>query len=150
MKLVRALWCLLIASSLALDASALRVAGRAACAPAPRAATAMREFSTKVKITAETRAPLRQARIFFVYPSTIAGASIASYVALTRIIAGVGGFRTDTNPLADAGNLFVDVAVVAGAVWALRKDLKGRAELLEEVALELEGEPSARGERDEK
>ena len=150
MKLVRALRCLLVASSLALDASALRVAGRAAGAPTPRAAAAMREFSTKVKITAETRAPLRQARIFFVYPSTIAGASIASYVALTRIIAGVGGFRTDTNPLADAGNLFVDVAVVAGAVWALRKDLKGRAELLEEVALELEGEPSARGERDEK
>ena len=35
-------------------------------------------------------------------------------------IGSTSGFRTDTNPLADAGNLFVDVAVVAGAVWALR------------------------------
>ena len=48
----------------------------------------MEEYSTKVKITTETRAPLRQARIFFLYPSTIAGASIAAYVSLVRALAG--------------------------------------------------------------
>ena len=99
----------------------------------------MREYSTKVKITAESRAPLRQARIFFVYPSTIAGASIAAYVSVTRLIAGLGGFRTDLTPLSDAGNLAVDLGVVGLTVWALRADLDGRAKMLEEVALELEG-----------
>ena len=34
-------------------------------APARRVALRMEEYSTKVKITTETRAPLRQARIFF-------------------------------------------------------------------------------------
>ena len=100
-----------------------------------------REYSTLVKITAENRAPLRQARIFFLYPSTIAGASIASYVALTRLIAGLSGMRTDLTPLSDAGNLFIDVAVVAAAVWFLRSDLKAREEQLELIAAELqEGE----------
>lgn len=109
-------------------------------------ALAMREYSTMVKITAETKAPLRQARIFFLYPATLAGASIAAYVSLTRIIAAAGGFRTDLTPLSDAGNLAIDLGVVAAAVWALRNDLKGRAETLEKVALELEGpvEPNAK------
>jgi len=113
------------------------------------AGVTMREYSTKVKITAEARAPLRQARIFFLYPSTVAGASIAAYVSITRLIAGLGGFRTDTVPLSDAGNMAINIAVVAAAVVALRNDLKGRAELLEEVALELEGpiEADADGER---
>ena len=39
-------------------------------------------YSTRVKMTAEARAPFRQARIFFLYPSTIAGASIATYAGL--------------------------------------------------------------------
>ena len=34
-----------------------------------------------------------QARIFFFYPATIAGASVASWVSLTRLIAGLGGLR---------------------------------------------------------
>jgi len=34
-----------------------------------------------------------QARIFFFYPATIAGASVASWVSLTRLIAGLGGRR---------------------------------------------------------
>mmetsp|Transcript_41061 Transcript_41061/g.90077 ORF Transcript_41061/g.90077 Transcript_41061/m.90077 type:complete len:165 (-) Transcript_41061:379-873(-) len=101
----------------------------------------LREYSTKVKITAESRAPLRQARIFFFYPSTIAGASVALYVSVTRLIAGLGGFRDDLVPLNDAGNLFVDAGVIAAAVWFLRADLKARSEQLEEVALELEGPP---------
>ena len=98
-------------------------------------APVMCEYSTKVKMTAETRAPLRQARIFFLYPSVIAGASIASYVSILRVIGG-----KDSNP----GNLVVNLAVIAAAVWGVRKDLQGRAELLDEVAIELgEKRPSA-------
>jgi hypothetical protein len=125
---------------------ALRVGGTAQSLPhvgsrsaSTRSEVVMREYSTKVKITAEARAPLRQARIFFLYPSTIAGASIAAYVSVTRLIAGLGGFRTDLVPLSDAGNLALNLGVVAAAVWALRNDLNGRAQLLEDVALELEG-----------
>ena len=88
------------------------------------------EYSTKVKITAETRAPLRQARIFFLYPSIIAGASIAAYVSVLRVIGG-------QDALSDAGNLAVNAGVIAGAVFLLKKDLDGRAELLQEVAIEL-------------
>jgi hypothetical protein len=125
-------------------ASALRVGGTARSLSQPRPALTraeviMREYSTKVKITAEARAPLRQARIFFLYPSTIAGASIAAYVSVTRLIASLGGFRTDLTPLSDAGNLALNLGVVAAAVWALRNDLNGRAQLLEDVARELEG-----------
>ena len=36
----------------------------------------------------ESRDPFRQARLFFFYPATIAGASVASWVSLTRLIAG--------------------------------------------------------------
>merc|ERR1719198_2169493 len=97
-----------------------------------------REYSTLVKITAENRAPLRQARIFFLYPSTIAGASIAAYVAVTRLIAGLSGIRTDLQPLNDAGNLFVDAAVVGAALIFLRSDLKAREEQLELIAAELQ------------
>ena len=100
-----------------------------------RARISMTEYSTKVKMTAETKAPLRQARLFFLYPSTIAGASIASYVSLLRVIGG-------KDSLADSGNLFVNLGVIAVAVFLARADLKGRAELLEEVAIEL-GEAEA-------
>ena len=48
----------------------------------------LEEYSTKVKLQAEAKAPLRQARIFFLYPSVIAGASIASYVSVLRVISG--------------------------------------------------------------
>ena len=44
----------------------------------------------------ESRDPFRQARLFFFYPATIAGASIAAWVSLTRLAAGLGGFRTLT------------------------------------------------------
>jgi hypothetical protein len=87
-------------------------------------------WSTKVKITAETRAPLRQARIFFLYPSIVAGASIAAYVSLIRVIGGA-------DAVTDALNLATNAGVVAGAVFLLKKDLDGRAELLEQVAIEL-------------
>lgn len=93
------------------------------------------EYSTKVKIMAETRAPLRQARIFFLYPSTIAGASIATYVSLLRVIGG-------KDALSDAGNLVVNALVIAAAAFLLKKDLDGRAAALEEIAIEL-GEASA-------
>mmetsp|Transcript_7988 Transcript_7988/g.26294 ORF Transcript_7988/g.26294 Transcript_7988/m.26294 type:complete len:156 (+) Transcript_7988:57-524(+) len=136
----------LVALCAATGASALRVGGTSRSLPhfgsrpaSTRSEVIMREYSTKVKITAEARAPLRQARIFFLYPSTIAGASIAAYVSVTRLIAGLGGFRTDLTPLSDAGNLALNLGVVAAAVWALRNDLNGRAQLLEDVALELEG-----------
>ena len=86
-------------------------------------------------MTAETRAPLRQARIFFLYPSTVAGASIATYVSVLRIIGG-------QDQLSDSTNLLVNVGIVAAAIFGARADLKGRAELLEEVAIEL-GEAEA-------
>mmetsp|Transcript_47240 Transcript_47240/g.100831 ORF Transcript_47240/g.100831 Transcript_47240/m.100831 type:complete len:160 (-) Transcript_47240:218-697(-) len=117
-----------------------------ACTPLvlaqPRSQVQLSEFSTKVKVTVEANAPLRQARIFFFYPATIAGASVASYVALTRLIAGLGGFRTDLTPLNDAGNLLIDVAVVAAAVYFLRGDLKSREQELVRVRDELEGPPT--------
>ena len=91
----------------------------------------MQDYSTKVKITAETRAPLRQARIFFVYPATIAGASIAAYVSVLRAIGGKG------EGLSDIFNLGINGAIVAGAVFLLTRDLSGRAETLKEVAIEL-------------
>ena len=98
-------------------------------------------WSTKVKITAETRAPLRQARIFFLYPSIVAGASIAAYVSLIRVIGGA-------DAMTDALNLATNAGVVAGAVFLLKKDLDGRAELLEQVAIEL-GEMKDPNEPDE-
>lgn len=90
----------------------------------------MCEYSTKVKMTAETRAPLRQARIFFLYPATVAGASIATYVSVIRLIGG-------QDAVADSGNLLVNLAIIVAAIFAARADLKGRAELLQEVAIEL-------------
>ena len=88
------------------------------------------EYSTKVKITAETRAPLRQARIFFLYPSIVAGASIAAYVSLLRVIG-------QEDKLADLGNLGVNGGVITAAIFFLKKDLDGRAALLQQVAVEL-------------
>lgn len=90
---------------------------------------------------AETRAPLRQARIFFFYPATIAGASIASYVSFLRVIGG-------KDALSDGGNLVVNALIVAGAAFLLKKDLDGRAEALEEIAVEL-GESSAPKQQEE-
>ena len=108
-----------------------------AAAAARRAHAPRMDYSTMVKITAENRAPLRQARIFFLSPSAIAGASIGAYVSLTRLVAGVSGFRSDVVPLNDGGNLLVDLGVVAAAVWALRADLRARDEQLEAISKEL-------------
>lgn len=102
----------------------------------------MEEYSTKVKILAETRAPLRQARIFFFYPGTIIGASIAAYVSVLRAIGGKG------EGLSDFLNLGVNMGIVAGAVFLLTRDLKGRKELLDEVALELGERKAEEGEAD--
>jgi len=82
----------------------------------------------------ESQAPFRQARLLFIYPATIAGASIASWVSLTRVIAGVGGFRSDTVPLTDGLNLAVNVGIVVAAVFALRSDLRSRTADLERVS----------------
>ena len=152
---------LLLATIATCDAYALAAAG---CSRTPVAATAalrlpggavllplhsrarsvrMEEYSTKVKMTVETRSPFRQGRIFFLYPSTIAGAGIAAYVAVTRLAAGMGGFRTDTVPLNDAGNLLIDAAIVAAAVYFLRGDLKSREDDLEAIRVEMEGPPDA-------
>ena len=103
---------------------------------------AMCEYSTKVKMTAEVRAPFRQARIFFLYPATIAAASIASYVSVLRLVG-------QKDAIADSGNLLVNLGIITAAVFCLRADLKGRSELLQEVAIELkearppEGSPPA-------
>ena len=90
----------------------------------------MAEYSTKVKMTAETRAPLRQARIFFLYPAMVAGASIATYVSILRLIG-------QQDVFADGGNLAVNIGIIVAAVFGVRTDLKGRDELLNEVAVEL-------------
>lgn len=99
------------------------------------------EYSKLVRMTAETKAPLRQARIFFLYPSVIAGASIGAYVSLTRAAAGLSGMRTDINPLSDGGNFVVNVAVVAAVVFFGRRDLKAKDEALAEIARELGESP---------
>ena len=126
-----------------LPAAAAATAAAAVAAPRSRRSTTIvaAEYSTKVKIMAETRAPLRQARIFFFYPTTIAGASIASYVSLLRVIGG-------KDALSDGGNLVVNALIVAGAAFLLKKDLDGRAEALEEIAVEL-GESSAPKQQEE-
>ena len=46
-------------------------------------------------------------------------------------------FMRAQDALSDAGNLLINIGVVAGAAFLLKKDLDGRAELLEEVAIEL-------------
>ena len=94
------------------------------------------EYSNRVKVTAESKAPIRQARLFFFYPAVIAGASIGAYVSLTRVAAGMT-VRPELDPLADGFNFAVNVGVVAAAVFFGMKDLKGREELLKEVAIEL-------------
>ncbi|KAL1510497.1 hypothetical protein AB1Y20_006801 [Prymnesium parvum] len=109
-----------------------------------RAAASDREYSNRVKITAESRAPLRQARIFFLYPATIAGASIGAYVSITRILAGMT-VRTDLDPFADGRNLAIDIGVVGVAVWLFLRDLAAREALLKEIAVELgEVKPEAK------
>ena len=139
-----------LASSGALHAPALATITRSVmpvCMPMQRAQRcdrppAMCEYSTKVKMTAEVRAPFRQARIFFLYPATIAAASIASYVSVLRLVG-------QKDAMADSGNLLVNLGIITAAVFCLRADLKGRSELLQEVAIELkearppEGSPSA-------
>ena len=78
------------------------------------APTCNEEFTRREQMLVESRDPFRQARLFFFYPATIAGASVASWVSLTRLIAGLGGFREDTVPLTDGINLVVNVAT---AFW---------------------------------
>jgi len=60
----------------------------------------------------------------------IAGASIAAYVSLLRVIG-------QEDKLTDVGNLFVNFGVIAAAVFFAKQDLDGREALLEEVAVEL-------------
>lgn len=91
----------------------------------------------------ESRDPFRQARLFFFYPATIAGASVASWVSLTRLIAGLGGFRSDTVPLTDGINLVVNIAIVAAAVYFGRGDLKSKT-----AALKKESNRSKKPEQD--
>ena len=68
-------------------------------------------------MTAEVRAPFRQARIFFLYPATIAAASIASYVSVLRLVG-------QKDAMADSGNLLVNLGIITAAVFCLRADLK--------------------------
>jgi len=112
---------------------------RAAAINTPRRCPAVRadEYSNRVRVTAETRAPLQQARLFFLYPATLAGAAIGAYVSLTRLAAGLSGMRTDLEPSADGLNLLVNIGVVAAAVYFGMGDLKSRDELLKSVAIEL-------------
>ena len=132
--------------SSALTAHGLGVGTRAALpaghiAPCPRTSSVVMAekptYSSRVKMTVETRTPFRQGRIFFVFPSTIAAASIGLYVAITRLAAGLGGFRDDLVPLNDAGNVAVNLGVVAAAVYFLRKDLQSRDVDLEKVASQI-------------
>ena len=57
-----------------------------------------------------------------------------AWVAFTRLIAGVGGFREDLEPIKDGLNLGVDAGVVAAAIGALRADLRARGDDLERVS----------------
>jgi hypothetical protein len=110
------------------------------------------EYSTRVKATAETRAPLLQARLFFLYPAVLAGAGVGTYVSLTRLAAGLSGMRTDLEPLADGGNTLINLGVIATAVFFGRRDLKQKEKILREVAQKLgelpADEPPAVGEAD--
>ena len=89
----------LLFAALLAGCEALVPRGAAAAAARPAAARprgpalVMREYSSLVKMTVESRSPFRQARMFFLYPPTIAGASVAFYVALTRVIAALSGAR---------------------------------------------------------
>ena len=114
----------------------LRSARRAAAVPSSRSTPLVckEEFTRREEMLVESQAPFRQARLLFFYPATIAGASIAGYVSFTRLLAGLGGFRTDTVPVSDGINLFVNIGVVVAAVLALRNDLKGRTADLERVS----------------
>ena len=58
---------------------------------------------------------------------------LQAWVSVTRLIAGLGGFREDTVPLNDGLNLAVNVGIVIGAVVFLRSDLKTREEDLEKA-----------------
>ena len=46
------------------------------------ASPVLQEYSTKVKLQAEAKSPFRSARILFIFPATIAGASIVGGVGL--------------------------------------------------------------------
>ena len=72
----------------------------------------------------ESRDPFRQARLFFFYPATIAGTSVAAWVSVTRLIAGLGGFRSDTVPATDGLNLVVNLGILVAAVFFGRGDLR--------------------------
>ena len=101
-------------------------------------------------MTAETRAPLRQARLFFLYPATLAGATIAAYVSSTRAIAGLAGFREDIVVGKEGLNLVINVLVIATALYFGRKDIVGKDALLEQVAIELgEKQQPSNGVRDD-
>lgn len=73
----------------------------------------------------------------------VVGASIGSFVSLTRILAGMT-VRTDVDPFVDARNLAINIAVVACAVYFGQRDIKQKDELLMKVARELgEVKPSS-------
>eukprot|EP00320_Phaeocystis_rex_P020009 CAMPEP_0119071720 /NCGR_PEP_ID=MMETSP1178-20130426/53602_1 /TAXON_ID=33656 /ORGANISM="unid sp, Strain CCMP2000" /LENGTH=155 /DNA_ID=CAMNT_0007053675 /DNA_START=1 /DNA_END=468 /DNA_ORIENTATION=+ len=89
------------------------------------------EYTRKAQMLVESRDPFRQARLFFFYPATIAGTSVAAWVSVTRLIAGLGGFRSDTVPTTDALNLAVNLGILAAAVYFGRGDLRSRTADLE-------------------
>ena len=47
------------------------------------------QYSREVQMKAEMESPLQQARFFFFYPAVVVGASLAAYVSVIRIVAGV-------------------------------------------------------------
>eukprot|EP00966_Prymnesium_polylepis_P025478 587955-Prymnesium_polylepis.1 len=124
------------ASGFSLHTSSAARPARPASSPHRCAAVRADGYSNRVKVTAESRAPLRQARIFFFYPAVIAGASVGAYVSFTRVLAGLT-VRPELDPVADGINLAVNFGVVAAAVFFGRGDLKGKDALLKEIAIEL-------------
>ena len=55
-------------------------------------------------------------------------------MSVTRLIAGLGDFRSDVVPLNDGVNLAVNIGIVAAAVYFLRADLQSRGDDLEREA----------------
>ena len=116
-------------------------------APRRAAATAFTmedkpQYSREVQMKAEMESPLQQARFFFFYPAVVVGASLAAYVSVIRIVAGVSGARDDVNALQDAGNLLVDIGCVAASIWGVRRDMTARDESLAAIAASLGQTPT--------
>ena len=100
------------------------------------------QYSREVQMKAEMESPLQQARFFFFYPAVVVGASLAAYVSVIRIVAGLSGARDDVNALQDAGNLLVDIGCVAASIWGVRRDMTARDESLAAIAASLGQTPT--------